>query len=110
MLIIFQIFKICQCLQSTTTTPASSGCDGTQANMWSCCSGSSPCQENEGDCDIDSDCNGDLKCGKDNCPGSNFHAMADCCYEPSKKQTLKICISLTPSSCLQCSGVKGLCV
>ena len=96
-------------MQSTTTTPASSGCDGTQANMWSCCSGSSPCQENEGDCDIDSDCNGDLKCGKDNCPGSNFHAMADCCYEPSKKQTLKICISVTPSSFLNWGkGVVGL--
>ena len=41
----------------------------------------SPCEENEGDCDNDSHCNGDLKCGKDNCP-ANFHASADCCYKP----------------------------
>ena len=38
--------------------------------------GFSPCEENEGDCDNDSHCNGDLKCGKNNCP-ANFHAFAD---------------------------------
>ena len=79
-------FKVCQCLQFTTTTPASSGCDGTQENMWSCCTSSSPCQENEGDCDNDIHCNGDLKCGKNNCLGSNFHAFADCCYKPSTSE------------------------
>ena len=61
-------------------------------------------QENEGDCDIDSDCNGDLKCGKDNCPGTNFHAMADCCYKQSKKKNEDMYFPDPPSSC----GFKGV--
>ena len=56
------------------------GCDGTQLNIWSCCSSFSQCGENEGDCDANSDCLGNLKCGTNNCIGANFPFQADCCY------------------------------
>ena len=44
-----------------------------------CCSRSSPCAENEGDCDSDDDCQGDLVCGQDNCPSNWGSSEADCC-------------------------------
>jgi hypothetical protein len=46
--------------------------------MWSCCSSSYPCGQDEGDCDNDFDCVGNLVCGNKNCvgfPGSTV----DCC-------------------------------
>jgi len=47
-----------------------------------CCSNSSPCGAGEGDCDNDDDCEGDLKCGEDNCNRagySSFDSTDDCC-------------------------------
>ena len=39
------------------------------------------CSENEGDCDFHSHCQGDLKCGSNNCPDSyGFDSNTDCCY------------------------------
>ena len=46
-------------------------------NHWSCCSDTTPCGVGEGDCDRDSHCAGDLRCGKDNCPAG--HENMDCC-------------------------------
>ena len=44
-----------------------------------CCSVERPCGSGEGDCDLDSECIGDLVCGKDNC-GERFPVSgADCC-------------------------------
>ena len=42
-----------------------------------------PCDEGEGDCDTDSQCAGDLKCGNDNCQEftEGAGATSDCCYE-----------------------------
>ena len=41
------------------------------------------CHENEGDCDRDSHCFGDLVCGHNNCPKtSEFDATDDCCTQP----------------------------
>ena len=55
-------------------------CDAYQ-NDFSCCTSSSPCALGEGDCDDDSDCDGNLVCGTDNC--RNFDSAwtdeADCC-------------------------------
>ena len=51
------------------------------AETWGCCSSSKPCGSNEGDCDSDNDCSGNLKCGDNNCVGSQFHPAADCCIE-----------------------------
>ena len=49
----------------------------------SCCTEDDPCNEGEGDCDADSHCAGDLKCGTDNCQKFTKEAGAtsDCCYE-----------------------------
>ena len=59
--------------------------------MDNCCGlGGYKCKEGEGDCDTDSDCFGDLKCGdgngfENNCDTSlGFPGTHDCCYDPSK--------------------------
>ena len=48
-----------------------------------CCSeeGRGLCKIGDGDCDRDSDCEGDLVCGRDNCPWGD---RDDCCMEPGK--------------------------
>jgi len=46
----------------------------------SCCDGR-VCGIGEGDCDRDSQCAGNLKCGTDNCVGKGFDSTDDCCYE-----------------------------
>merc|ERR1712110_803879 len=55
---------------------------------WSCCSSSNQCGVGEGDCDNDSHCLGNLKCGHgigDNCDTSlGFPLGFDCCYDPNK--------------------------
>jgi len=45
-----------------------------------CCTKTNPCNENEGDCDKDEDCKGELKCGDDNCPGRKFFCFSESCY------------------------------
>ena len=55
-----------------------------------CCTSSNQCRENEGDCDSNSDCFGNLLCGEgsgfdDNCNNSlGFPTTYDCCYDPDK--------------------------
>ena len=46
-----------------------------------CCSTSNLCGINEGDCDSDDECSGDLSCGNNNCPAP-FPSNADCCKYP----------------------------
>ena len=48
-------------------------------NVWSCCSSANPCNVNQGDCDTNEDCIGDLVCGISNCIGSEFPPNVDCC-------------------------------
>ena len=55
-------------------------CDGVNYDR-SCCSDAAPCAINEGDCDENSDCQGNLICGKDNCQPP-FPLSADCCELP----------------------------
>ena len=66
----------------TAILPNLTGCDGSHGS--GCCTSSTPCGENEGDCDGDSDCFGNLKCGDDNCNNSTFSWWEDCCYDPAK--------------------------
>merc|ERR550539_274600 len=60
-------------------------CNGHSSIDWNCCSDASPCMLGGGDCDDDSQCEGDLVCGSDNClsdfssTGSNWVEGADCC-------------------------------
>ena len=57
------------------------GCTGGD----NCCTGSRPCRAGEGDCDVNSDCRGDLVCGLNNCQGPGYDWEDDCCMErPSK--------------------------
>ena len=44
-----------------------------------CCTEEKPCKEDEGDCDNDDECAGNLKCGEDNCIGDAFDHSDDCC-------------------------------
>ena len=50
-------------------------------NVPTCCSTLGPCQVGEGGCSADSDCQGDLVCGKDNCQlfNASSDASMDCC-------------------------------
>ena len=58
----------------------------------SCCTSSHQCGEGEGDCDNDSHCFGDLKCGQGNGYDNNcdanlgFPSDYDCCYDPKKRK------------------------
>ena len=71
-------------LSIATDVAAATRCNGILNYDISCCTSSNPCGINQGDCDYDSDCNGDLICGKDNCkdlwPGFG-DAYADCCID-----------------------------
>ena len=45
------------------------------------CTSSNQCGEDEGDCDNDDQCEGNLKCGTNNCRSSlGFPRLFDCCY------------------------------
>ena len=60
-------------------------CRGSPSTDWNCCSDVLPCIEGQGDCDEDSQCEGDLTCGENNClndfstSSSNWVTEADCC-------------------------------
>ena len=66
--------------------PIPENCNGIPDTDWGCCTNAKQCTVGEGDCDRDSHCQGDLKCGKNNCQkdfsvlGSNWLSSADCCY------------------------------
>ena len=47
-----------------------------------------PCEEFKGDCDSDSECEGDLLCGANNCVGPLFDSQDDCCYRPNSGITI----------------------
>ena len=67
----YLILKAC-----TSTRPLNDGC---------CSFKLGGCGENEGGCDDDSQCQGDLICGSGNCPtgsGSNFNSETNCCTTP----------------------------
>jgi len=53
------------------------------------CSEHSPCPENEGDCDYNTDCEGNLVCGTDNCgKDKGYEGWADCCTTASGTTTI----------------------
>ena len=49
-----------------------------------------PCGIGEGDCDNDEECEGDLKCGKNNCEFSYYSERADCCMNSTTKGLVEI--------------------
>ena len=74
----------CDCIfvmVSINSNLLSEKCDWTGSldeETWDCCTVDKPCQENEGDCDNDNECAGNLVCGTNNC-GGIFDSAADCC-------------------------------
>ena len=60
---------------------SSSRCaSGTHSQIQECCGTDNPCDEGHGDCDKDSECLGNLICGKNNCDRSKFLSNnTDCC-------------------------------
>ena len=47
------------------------------------CTGANPCEEHEGDCNSDDECQNGLSCGSNNCPESlGFESDINCCYVP----------------------------
>ena len=68
------------------TEPPRKACDGFSSTGgiftdWGCCSKKEPCAIGGGDCDRDSHCEGDLKCGSNNCRkfGEHWGKTVDCC-------------------------------
>ena len=77
-------------------------CDWT-LSTWSCCTTEKKCQEGEGHCDYDSECEDGLECGHQNChtmPGNaGFSIYADCCKKKEGKKSEVIC-------CITVFGIK----
>ena len=79
---------------------------GSQTDTASCCTFASPCGINEGDCDNNFECQGELMCGIDNCinllPSDNFPSTHDCCFAAASKcggsqtDTASCCTSVSP--------------
>ena len=57
---------------------------GSKKQIQHCCASARPCKENQGDCDNDSQCEGNLVCGKNNCGRSFTWKWADCCMAAGK--------------------------
>ena len=69
---------------------------------WSCCTTTNQCGIGEGDCDTDSQCSGNLKCGTDNCDTAvGFPSAYDCCYQgkDSNLASSNAFSLVTPSLC-----------
>merc|ERR1719495_2042871 len=73
--------------------PSGQRCSGRNYQGRRCCTPENPCGEGEGDCDGPGDggqhdghagCQGDLKCGSNNCKkfGAYYHEKDDCCEKP----------------------------
>ena len=46
------------------------------------CSATNPCHAQQGHCQSDDECIGDLKCGQNNCPANHgYHQQTRCCYD-----------------------------
>ena len=58
---------------------------------YGCCTSTNQCGIEEGDCDNDSECSGNLKCGYNNCNTTlGFPSDYDCCYDPQgNKATIR---------------------
>ena len=54
---------------------------GNKTEVYKCCTSKNKCDLNQGDCDLDTDCSGELVCGSNNCQHP-FLPDADCCEKP----------------------------
>merc|ERR1719290_227182 len=70
-----------------------------------CCTPDNQCGVSEGDCDTDNDCQGNLTCGKNNCPANddNYDGTDDCCED------LTVCPTTDPVKGAQCGKADLVC-
>ena len=61
--------------------------DGVVTGNDACCTAENQCGVDEGDCDIDADCAGDLICGTDNCNG-----WVDCVFDCTSAEAVVGCV------------------
>ena len=67
------------CCTTRNTTLNCTG--GAKADMVDCCTQKYPCAKGQGDCDIHSECEDGLQCGKNNCGPEFLWSSADCCTD-----------------------------
>jgi len=74
------------------------------------CTKDKPCEENEGDCDENTDCNQakGLECGVNNCPAGS-DPLADCCWDPKKDAETRKCDGQGTNMWTCCAGKKDGC-
>ena len=60
-------------------------CNAIEGDPFNCCTSTNQCDRNQGDCDTDSECIGDLICGTENCKYP-FPSDADCCEGAGNSQ------------------------
>ena len=69
------------------------------------CTVDNPCEENEGDCGNDNDCQTGLTCGTDNCPASlGFDSSIDCCNNHSSLKNGDLGFCSTSYPCAENEG------
>jgi hypothetical protein len=68
---------------------------GTQDQVGSCCTATKPCEVNQGDCDDDEQCKGNLVCGENNCEPKFTWTDADCCVVKTGKLLFSLITSLS---------------
>ena len=68
--------------------------DWSDIKNWACCTRDNPCTVGGGDCDGHYECEGNLKCGVNNCwrdfsgNGAYWDPTADCCYGKVERLTI----------------------
>jgi len=94
------------------STSLNKKCRGRNIDTGRCCTKENPCNEGEGDCDVDNECSDDLICGNNNCKqfGSFFHEKDDCCVRqnpitisvPNPRKSTPLLLEPPPGQ--RCSG------
>ena len=68
--------------------------DWSDIKNWACCTRDNPCTVGGGDCDGHYECEGNLKCGVNNCwrdfsgNGAYWDPTVDCCYGKVSRLTI----------------------
>jgi len=86
-------------------------CQGRNIDKGKCCTMENPCDEGEGDCENDFECNGNLVCGVNNCKQFSdvFHPKDDCCVKLDPTMLEIACSSCSNPSSPLISQAKTRC-
>merc|ERR1712038_563132 len=95
----------CKCKRgSTASGPDNLLCEGWQSGVG--CSTTEKCKVDEGDCNDDTVCEPNLKCGINNCPADQNRPLADCCYNPADIDPATECLGGSKLTWSCCSSEK----